>query len=98
MKYEELKQLIEEYCTEALKEMEETEKLDKSSDAIADEILTLRKEVAKAWFFRHYDKHYRAFQYAQERFMTMDLKERQGRPSAEILKELSVEYIKRNER
>lgn len=98
MTSEALKDLIEELCKKAIEEMEtddEVEKLDKQSEAIADEILQLRKEVAQAWFSRHYDKHYRAFQYARDRFMAMDLKERNGRSSAEILKELSMEYIKK---
>jgi hypothetical protein len=96
MKYEDLKELIEEICEHAVNEMEKKTKeedIDQVSESIADEIIRLRKEVAQAWFMRHYDRHYRAFEYAKEKFLGMDLKERKGRSSAEILKELSVEYI-----
>jgi predicted ATPase len=100
MTSEALKELIEELCAKAVEEMEkneESQRLDKESTSIAEEIIQLRKEVAQAWFFRHYDKHHRAYQYAKERFLSMDWKERNGRSSAEILKELSREYINKEE-
>lgn len=98
MKHDELKELIEEICEHAIAEMDKeecVEQIDKKSDVIAEEIFQLRKEVAQFWFNRHYERHYRAFEYAKDLFLSMDLKERKGRSSAEILKELSMEYIRK---